>query len=169
MQFNVSELLRESYGSFRDHDIDDDLRIDGERQHFTGHVRFDRVPAGILVRAKLHNDWRTDCSRCLEPCTLPIDLTIEEQYIPTIDPISGSRVTPPPGEEDAYRINERHMIDLSLPVQQYWTMAQPIAPVCREDCAGICPTCGERPASGHACVSDQADDRWARLRDLKLR
>jgi uncharacterized protein len=169
VQFNVSELLRESYGSFRAHDIDYDVRIDGKPQRLIGQVRFDRVPEGILVRATLHGERRTECSRCLEPCTLPIDLTIEEQYIPTIDPLTGTRVTPPEGEEDAYRINERHVIDLSVPVQQYWTMAQPIAPVCREDCAGFCPTCGARRDPGHACADEGIDDRWARLRDLKLR
>lgn len=168
MQFNVSELLRESYGSFREYDIDDDVRIEREPQRITGHVRFDRVPDGILVRAALHGMRRTECSRCLEPCTLPIDLTIEEQYIPTVDPLSGMRVTPPEGEEDAYRINERHMIDLAVPVQQYWTMAQPIAPVCREDCAGFCPKCGARRDADHSCIDEPADDRWARLRDLKL-
>jgi uncharacterized protein len=169
VQFNVSELLRESYGSFREFDIDDDVRIDGEQQHLTGHVRFDRVPEGILLRATVRGERRAECSRCLDPCSLPIELTIEEQYIPTIDPLTGARVTAPEGEEDAYRISERHIIDLTVPVQQYWTMAQPIAPVCGDDCAGICAMCGSRKDATHACETDATDDRWARLRDLKLR
>jgi uncharacterized protein len=169
MQFNASELLRASYGSFREHAIDDDVRIDGETRHVTGAVRFDRVPEGILVRAKIHGERRAECSRCLDAFGLPVDLTIEEQYIPTIDPVTGARVVPPDGEEDAYRITERHMIDLSVPIQHYWTMATPIAPVCREDCSGFCPACGARCNAGHACASDQTDDRWSKLRDLKLR
>jgi uncharacterized protein len=168
VQFNVSELLREGYGSFREHDIDDDVRLDGQAQHLTGHVRFDRVPEGVLVRATIHGGLHADCSRCLEPVTLPIDLTIEEQYIPTIDPMSGARVVPPEGEEDAYRISERHVIDLAVPVQHYWTMARPIAPICREDCAGLCPVCGLRREGRHGCIDEPVDDRWSRLRDLKL-
>jgi uncharacterized protein len=168
VQFNVSELLRESYGSFREYDLDDDVRIDGEPHRINGHARFDRVPRGVLVRAQLHGERNIECSRCLEPCKLPVDLTIEEQYLPAIDPVTGSRVVPSEGEEDAYRISERHVIDLSLPIQQYWTMAQPIAPVCREDCTGFCEYCGARRDAGHDCGNEQTDDRWARLRDLKL-
>lgn len=169
MQFNVSELLRESYGAFREHEIDDDVRIDGEPRRLRGRVRFDRVPEGVLVRATLKGEARGECSRCLEPAITPIDLVIEELYVPTIDPVTGAHVTPREGEEDAYRISERHLIDLTLPAQQYWSMALPIAPVCAAECRGICPECGERRDASHACTPDTTDDRWSKLRDLKLR
>ncbi len=168
MQFNVSELLRESYGSFREYAIDDDVRIDGSPHRVRGHSRFDRVPEGIFVRAAVRGEQDSECSRCLDPFTLPMDLVIEEQYIPTIDPITGAHVTPPEGEEHAYRVDKQHMIDLTMPIEQYWAMALPIAPVCRDECAGICPTCGERREPGHDCSGEPDDGRWARLRDLKL-
>ncbi len=168
MQFNVSELLRESYGAFRQHLIDDDVRLEGVRQHLSGDVRFDRVPEGIFVRARLRGTAHSACSRCLDPAAIPIDLVVEELYIPVVDPISGSRVQLRDGEEDAYRINERHIIDLTLPAQQYWSMALPIAPVCRPDCGGICPECGDRRGASHGCAPAQADDRWSKLRDLQL-
>ncbi len=168
MQFNVSELLRESYGAFREYAIDDDVSIDGASRRVTGHVRFDRVPEGVFVRATVRGAQPSECSRCLDPFTLPVDLLIEEQYVPTIDPLTSVRVTPPEGEEDAYRIDERHMVDLTLPIMQYWTMALPIAPVCDDQCQGMCETCGERRTSGHACAGEPDDGRWARLRDLKL-
>lgn len=168
MQFNVSELLREGYSSFREFAIDEDLQIDGASRRLTGHVRFDRVPDGIFVRATLHGEASDECSRCLDPFTFPVEIVIEEQYIPHLDPVTGARVTPPEGEEDAYRIDERHIINLALPAQQYWTMSLPIAPVCRDDCGGICPTCGERREAGHPCSAAADDGRWAKLRDLKL-
>jgi uncharacterized protein len=44
----------------------------------------------------------------------------------------------------------------------------PLNPVCDEDCAGLCPTCGERladlePAHSH----DSVDPRWAALSALQ--
>lgn len=168
MQFNVSELLRESYGSFREFAINDDVSIDGAFRRVAGHVRFDRVPEGVFVRATATGEQPSECSRCLDPFTLPVALLIEEQYVPTIDPLTSARVTPPEGEEDAYRIDERHVIDLALPIAQYWTMALPIAPVCDEQCQGMCESCGERRAIGHGCTAESDDGRWARLRDLKL-
>jgi uncharacterized protein len=168
MQFNVSELLRESYGSFREYAIDDDVRIDGAVRRLAGQVRFDRVPEGIFVRATLHGTAQDQCARCLEPAEITINLTVEEQYIPTIDPVTGARVQPPAGEEDAYRINERQIIDLTVPAQQYWSMALPIAPVCRPDCPGICPDCGVPRDPAHACGVPPPDDRWSKLRELQL-
>jgi uncharacterized protein len=100
--------------------------------------------------------------------SVPIDLTIEEEYIPSVDVDSGGRVTPPVGEDDAYRIDERHMLDLGMPIRDYWNIARPMAPLCSEDCAGICPSCGQAAAAGHTCGDAPSDDRWARLRDLKL-
>ena len=168
MQFNVSDLLREAYGAVREYEIDEEMRIDGQSRRLSGHVRLDRVPQGIFVRAALRSIFTAECSRCLDAFSAPVDLMIEEQYIPTVDLVTGAKVRPTEGEEDAYRINERHMLDLTLPVQQYWTMAQPIAPVCREDCEGICPTCGARRGAGHACAPDQVDGRWEKLRDLRF-
>ena len=110
----------------------------------------------------------TECSRCLDPAEIPIVLTVEELYIPIIDPSTGARCQLREGEEDAYRVSERHIIDLTLPVQQYWSMALPIAPVCRPDCGGLCPECGERRDPDHGCAPASTDDRWAKLRDLKL-
>jgi uncharacterized protein len=166
MQFNVSDLLREGYGTFREHIIDDDVVVDGIRRHVTGTARFDRTPEGILVRARLRGAMDAECSRCLKPTTFPVDVEFEEQYVPTIDPLTGARVTPPEGEEDAYRISERHMLDLSEPLRQYWSMALPMAPVCREDCAGLCPNCGEERAPGHSCGPEPIDARWEKLRSL---
>ena len=168
MQFNVSELLRESYGAFRVHDIDDDVRLDGALRRLRGHVRFDRVPEGVFVRAQLDGEAQGECSRCLDPATTPMHLTLEELYVPIVDPVTGSRVELRKGEEEAYRISERHIIDLALPAQQYWSMELPIAPVCAPDCRGICPECGARREDTHDCAPDVADDRWSKLRDLKL-
>ena len=167
MQFNVSDLLREAYGAVREYAVDEDVRTDGQPLRLAGHVRLDRVPQGIFVRAMLHGVFTGECSRCLDAFSKPAALTIEELYIPMVDLVTGARVHPPEGEEDAYRINERHTLDLTLPVQQYWAMAQPIAPVCREECGGICPFCGERRDAAHACVPDQTDGRWEKLRDLR--
>ena len=47
--------------------------------------------------------------------------------------------------------------------------ARPAQLLCREDCAGLCPVCGQNlnEAPGHAHERDP-DPRWAKLRELKL-
>ena len=169
MQFNVSSLLQEATGTIREYDIDDDVRVDGETHHLTGHVRFDRTPRGILVRARMLGSTSDVCSRCLKPLTFEVHVDFDEMYYPSIDVHTGARVDLEEGIDDAYRINERHVIDLAEPVQQYWSMALPMAPLCDENCAGLCPVCGEEIRdNAHACTRDQVDARWSRLAELKL-
>jgi uncharacterized protein len=168
MKFNVSSLLKEPTGAIREYDIDDEVRIDGAAVRLRGDVRFDRTPGGVLVRATLAGAAADDCSRCLKPMTYPVEVHFEEEYLPTVDIYTGARVQPPEGEEDAYRIDTRHMLDLTEPIVQYWTMALPMAPVCRDDCGGICPECGAERAGEHRCAGEQVDARWAKLRNLKL-
>lgn len=169
MEFNVASLLKESTGALREFDIDDDVRIDGETHHLRGRARFDRTHDGVLVRANLHGDGAADCARCLRPIEYPIDLIIEEEYLPMVDVMTGALVEPPEGQDDAYRIDNRHMIDLTESIEQYWAMSVPMAPVCRDDCQGLCPVCGnDREAEGHACTREQVDARWAKLQNLQL-
>jgi uncharacterized protein len=174
MLFNVASLLKEITGTLREDDIDDDVAIDGETHHLTGHVRFDRTNDGILVRARLHGQTSDACARCLRPVDYPVDIVIEEEYLPTVDVVTGAPLDPAEVEvdairADAYRIDKRHMIDLTEPIEQYWAMALPMAPVCREDCPGLCPSCGqEQDAAGHTCAPDDGDSRWAKLRNLQL-
>jgi len=169
MQYNVASLLKEHTGAMREYTVDDAVRVEGETHRVTGGVRLDRTPDGILVRAKISGEQRAQCSRCLKDVTYPLTIEIEEEYIPTIDIDTGARVNTPEGEEDAYRISARHILDLTEPIAQYWSMAEPIAPVCDDACRGLCPICGEEiGASEHVCTREQVDDRWAALRDLKL-
>jgi uncharacterized protein len=54
----------------------------------------------------------------------------------------------------------RDALALALPVQLVW----------REDCAGLCPVCGEDlNAAGPEHVHERAPDpRWAKLSELRL-
>jgi uncharacterized protein len=169
MQFNVSSLLKEPTGATREYDLDDEVKIDGATRHIAGHVRFDRTPRGVLVRAAVHGTMDDVCSRCVKPITYPVALEIAEEYIPTIDLVTGAAVEPKEGEQDAFRIDGRHIIDLDEAVAQYWALALPMAPVCDEECRGLCPVCGEEiAAAGHACTGEQIDSRWSALAKLKL-
>ncbi len=169
MQFNVASLLKEPTGATRTDLIDDDIRIDGALRHVRGNVRFDRTPRGVLVRASMHGTMDGVCSRCVKPIMYVIDTQFAEEYIPTIDLASGATVPLEEGEEDAYRIDARHMIDLTEPIAQYWTLTLPMAPVCDVDCRGLCPICGEEiVAAEHACTGEQIDSRWSALAKLKL-
>lgn len=172
MQFNVSSLLREPTGTIREYDIDDDLVVERDRHHVKGHVRFDRTPRGVLVRARMGGAMGNVCSRCLKPVTYDVAIEFEEEYFPTIDIDTGARFELAEGENpESYRVDERHIIDLSLPAAEYWLITQPMAPVCDEACRGLCAECGADlgvTSEEHRCGGDAGDARWAKLAELQL-
>jgi uncharacterized protein len=53
-------------------------------------------------------------------------------------------------------------------VREAISLAEPIAPLCREDCAGLCATCGEdlNTLPGHHHDEDDIDPRLAGLASL---
>lgn len=171
MQFNVVSLLKEATGATREYDIDAaDVATDGETVTMAGHVRFDRTPRGIFVRARFDGAHDDVCSRCLKPISFPVHVEFQEEYLPTVDVVSGAPVELQEGDEDVYRISPNHIIDLSEPAREYWTLALPMAPLCRDDCPGLCPLCGEELSdANHACTREQVDARWAKLAGLRER
>ena len=167
MQINVAGLMQEPIGSARTIEIDDDVDFgEGKKRRVTGQFKLLRTQRGILVEGEIKTETDLDCSRCLEPYRCPVTLKIEEEYLPTIDILSGERM-PAPDEPGTFRINERHIIDLSEAVRQYTLLAVPMKPLCKADCAGICPDCGQNLNLGACCCPPpEGDPRWAKLQKL---
>ncbi len=55
-------------------------------------------------------------------------------------------------------------VDLELVSREAILLDLPLAPLCREDCAGLCPTCGIDLNEGACdCAPSTADPRWSAL------
>jgi uncharacterized protein len=171
MLFNVSQLLREPTGSTRRYTVDEGVAVPGEPAQvirFAGSVLLMRTPRGILVWAHLSGNGSGVCVRCLQPAVVPLELTLEEEFFPTIDPVSGFHL-PPPEEPDAFRIDEQHHLDITEAVRQAAVLAEPMQVLCRPDCLGLCPGCGaDRNLGPCRCPAEPIDERWAALRRLDI-
>jgi uncharacterized protein len=179
---NVAQLLKEPVGSTRKFDIgapelrlsDQADRPDGEALEahgVEGSVKITRLSKDLLVQGKVSGDVSLECSRCLTAFSLPVEGRLEEQYQPTVDIETGRPVHREAYEQDdtAFSISPNHELDLTEPVRQALLVALPLKPLCRDDCAGLCPQCGADLNAGPCdCEPDTADDRWAVLRELKL-
>jgi len=151
MQINVAQQLRLAIGTARDYEVSETIDVtgDGNGSLIQGKVNLIRTDRGILVKGKLEADVELSCSRCLTLFNCPITLSIEEEYFPTIDMASGVSL-PLPDEPGSFTINERHELDLTEAMRQCALLAIPMKPLCREDCAGLCPVCGQNLNQG-AC------------------
>ena len=168
MQINVSQLLKETFGTVRNYKVSEtvDIAGDGNDRPVQGELRLFRTPKGILVKGLLHTKVELTCSRCLSSFSYPATLNIEEEYIQTVDIVSGVPL-PSPEEASSFNIDEHHVIDLTEAIRQYTVLAVPMKPLCREDCAGLCPKCGHNLNQGAcSCPKQEIDPRWSELSKL---
>ncbi len=113
---------------------------------------------GYSLRLRFDTALEGPCMRCLEDAGHELSVDARE-----IDQPGG-------GEELESPYLEEQQLDLRAWARDALALALPAQIVCREDCLGLCPVCGEnlnRAAPGHA-HEREPDPRWAALRELKL-
>jgi uncharacterized protein len=165
MEIHVAQILREPVGSRRSYRVDE--YCDGAVPiPVEGDITLIRTDAGILTIADLDSTVAVTCSRCLEPAQIPLRIHVEEEYYPTIDVVTGARL-PDPDELTPFVIDEHHILNLCEAARQQLVLAEPMQPLCKEDCAGLCPVCGrDRNVGACTCPESGTDARWVALGDL---
>ena len=166
----MTGLLAEPLGSIRDFgvsapalDLGPDLR---QTTGVEGEVRLTKTNRGLLVHGRLSTAIEQVCSRCLRELEWPVEIEIDEEALPVIDFASGLPVDIE-AEPDALRLNDHHELELEGEGGDAIRLAEPIAPLCREDCPGLCIVCGQELASGaHDHPDVEVDPRLEILRGL---
>ncbi len=170
MYINVSGLTRESSGSTRTYEIDEDCDLlDGSGpRRLTGTVNLLRTDKGVWVSASLDTHTDSICGRCLAEYVQPLHMAIEEEFLFEIDPFTGTRTSR--SEDDQYfHIGPDQLLDLTESAIQYAALNMPMKPICRKECAGMCLDCGaDLNESACSCESSPIDERWAALSMLLL-
>jgi uncharacterized protein len=171
--WNVSGLLGEGAGAVRDYavegitiDLGDDLRLAAP---IDGRVHLARTNRGLVVDADFSTSLALECVRCLREIEVPIQVEIQEEALPTIDFQSGHPVHLVEGDdEEMLRLTDHHELDLERAVREAILLAEPIAPLDREDCPGLCVICGLPLDEGeHDHPDDEVDPRLEALRAFK--
>ncbi|MFH0941885.1 MAG: DUF177 domain-containing protein [Chloroflexota bacterium] len=167
LAINVAQQLKEPIGSEREYELDGLVEIGGKGSPVSGYVKLTRTDRGILVKASLSSEMKVTCSRCLGEFNRPLKLEFEDEYLQTVDLLSGNRLSLPK-EAGNFTIDQRHNLDLTEAARQYALLSVPMKALCRETCAGLCPQCGhDRNLGPCECSSREVDPRWAPLLKLK--
>jgi len=166
MQINVSQLLKESIGSTRSYKVSETIDVtgDGSKSKVEGEVRLMRTNRGILAQGELNTEVKLTCSRCLSVFDCPLTLNLEEEYIPTIDAVSGAPL--PPSGPGPFLIDEHHVIDLTDAICQCTLLVSPMKPLCQENCAGLCLSGRDLNRGSCDCSVPKTDPRWTELTKL---
>lgn len=172
ISFNVAGLLHEPPGTVRDVRLRDHYASLGPDVELAGpldaELRLQRTNRGILVRGELRAPLRRTCARCTEAYVEEVTVPISEEFLPSLDPTTGAAVPVEAGtDEGAQRIDEHHEIRLDTTFRDELSLTEPMHPLCRPDCPGLCVECGERLDRGdHRHGGDEIDPRLAGLAAL---
>lgn len=166
IQLNVAQFLKEPIGAARTYEFRDSITIPESRPAvMAGSARLMRTDEGILVEAEAESRVAVTCSRCLAESSVPIRLSFVEEFLPAIDMASGLPVDIPAG---SFGIDKNHILDLSEALQQYALLEIPMKSLCKPDCKGLCPNCGENLNTNSCkCSSQAANQKWGALENLR--
>jgi uncharacterized protein len=118
------------------------------------------VVEGLLVSGTVRARARLQCVRCLRDLTEELAVEVRELF--ALDPAAA--------EDEGYAVLAGESLPLDTLARDALVLAFPAAPLCRPDCAGLCPECGadrNQVNCGHAGTAD--DPRWAPLTGLRQR
>lgn len=160
------------------------LKLDGYLRH---------IEQGIIqLDAELTLSYRSICDRCLTDIADTVCIHVNEQFVPErnraqqghtpirheyarsnkasewadreADEFAGDADEP---DDDSFTY-PGHTIDLREAVGQLLILDEPSQMICREDCQGLCPLCGQDLNEGScSCQSDVDGDDDSPFADLK--
>lgn len=128
-------------------------------------VRLESVVEGVLVTGTVRATATGACVRCLDPVSTDVEGRFQELFA-YADRAAHHREVGASDEESEEHIIVDDIIDLEPVLRDAAVPALPFQPVCREDCLGLCATCGVRmeddPGHEHVVI----DPRWSALAGL---
>ncbi len=121
------------------------------RLSLAGHGRF-------YFSGSLKGSAATTCRRCLTDVSVPVQNAVQLLFAEAgTDEAEEDDVVPlPPGAR---------VVDLRPAIREEWLLAVPGFALCREDCLGLCITCGTDRNTGACTCAPSIDPRWDALRE----
>jgi len=117
-------------------------------------LRLESVHEGILATGEVFADAVGECSRCLDPLTVPVEVDFQELFAYSLT------------NEDEFVVTDEQ-IDLEQVIRDAVVLSLPFKPVCRKNCLGLCPDCGLKIAENPHHVHETAvDSRWTALQSF---
>ena len=144
MKLDLSEIAR-TVGMHAVHEVDEpcpeELGVECVSP-IRGRIEFSNTGSLLLIEGGIEAEVRLQCSRCLVDFTLPVEAPVREEF--RLAKVGDAvRVLPMDGEDGSAGLVSNNFLDVQELVRQNLLLVMPIQPLCRPDCRGLCPTCGE--------------------------
>ena len=143
------------------------LKTSGRAQLVEEHRGKREVIQDIRLQGELSTSLELTCARCLDPVKTDVSRAFDLLYRPLgID--AGNAELSVTGAEAEIGYYEGDSLLLEDVLREQTLLAVPLKVLCREDCKGLCPTCGKnRNVELCACAATTGDPRWEELKDIR--
>jgi uncharacterized protein len=120
-------------------------------------LRIESFSGGLRARGRVEAPWHGTCRRCSTPILGMSNVAVNERFVDEDALI----------DDEAYPM-QNEFIDLAPLVHDAIFLDLPLAPLCREDCQGLCPYCGVDRNDESCDCQGPVDPRWATLDELRF-
>ncbi|MBI3989011.1 MAG: DUF177 domain-containing protein [candidate division NC10 bacterium] len=128
-------------------------------------LHLEKREKGVVVSGTFSTVVGLSCSRCSDPVLLPVEDAFEIYLTPPSRALD-ENLELTPGELDVEFLEGDKINVLGLIVENI-LLSLPWQPLCREDCRGLCPRCGQNLNEVSCnCHEEEIDPRLALLKKL---
>ncbi len=128
----------------------------------TGLARLQRSGSDVFLTGEVRATVRCRCVRCLEPHDRTVSEAFHLTFVTDLDRSHGEHELRREDMEVEELVGDR--LDLAGIAVEQVLLALPDYPVCRDECLGLCPTCGaDRNRTPCECRTEAIDPRFAVL------
>jgi uncharacterized protein len=146
-------------------------------------ARLRKVSGGVLLEGRFNGRLATACRRCLDEARLELPVRFLLNLVPRRQALPGVEDEEAEGQDrghgesaGSFELDEADeesfdgkQIDLDPIFREQMLLALPMNALCREDCQGLCPQCGQNLNQARCgCQPQWEDPRWAALKSLKV-
>jgi uncharacterized protein len=92
---------------------------------------------GVLLTGSARAVGVTECDRCLEDAAFEVDGEVSAYFI-----LNPNRSDEELADDESVPAPADGVVDLAVPIIAAVISEMPLVLLCRDDCAGLCPSCG---------------------------
>ena len=117
-------------------------------------------PGRYYFRGHFDGEAAAECRRCLTDVSVSISEGVQLLFVDSD--------TEGADDPDVFVVDARaDELDLRPALREQWLLAVPAFALCRDDCKGLCPTCGADLNAGACDCAPVTDSRWDSLRSVR--
>jgi uncharacterized protein len=128
-------------------------------------VTLSSYPGGVMATGRVSAPWQGECRRCGGVVTGAVEAEVRERYV--IEGAGSEAGVGAADDDDAYVLAD-DILDLEPLARDAVLLELPLAPLCKEDCLGLCPQCGANLNLDPCNCAPPADPRWSALDALRV-